>query len=73
MFRHLPEFSVKYVDSNEDSFSSWPETFDDSLAREQWGFDPQFQLDEITAIMLENGKNNLRSYEQMNKETKTKN
>lgn len=52
--RYITDFKVDYKeDSRTEHFDSWPETLDDSLAREQWGFNPRYGLLEITKTMLE--------------------
>jgi nucleoside-diphosphate-sugar epimerase len=32
---------------------SWPDSLDDSAAREEWGWDPKYDLDSMTDDMLE--------------------
>jgi nucleoside-diphosphate-sugar epimerase len=52
--RHLPEFRIVYrVDPVRQAIAdSWPESLDDSAAREEWGWRPAFDLAAIAADML---------------------
>ncbi len=53
--KHIPEFEMDYaVDPIKQKIAnSWPNSLDDSCAREEWGWDPKFNLDTMTADMLE--------------------
>ena len=51
----LPEFSMHYSpDFRQAIADSWPESIDDSLARADWGWKPEFDLDRMTEHMIEN-------------------
>lgn len=51
----LPEFSIDYQpDFRQAIADSWPDSIDDSLAREDWGWKPEFDLDRMTENMIEN-------------------
>jgi nucleoside-diphosphate-sugar epimerase len=52
--RHIPEFAIDYrVDPMRQSIAdSWPRSLDDSAARAEWGWAPQFDLRATTADML---------------------
>ena len=52
--RHLPQFEIAYdVDPVRQRIAeSWPRRMDDSAAREEWGWRPQYDLEEMTADML---------------------
>jgi nucleoside-diphosphate-sugar epimerase len=51
---HIPEFTCEYEpDSRQKIADSWPRSIDDSAAREEWGWDPSFDLAAMTADMLE--------------------
>ena len=50
---HLPEFTVKYEpDFRQKIADSWPNSVDDTPAREHWGWHHDFNLTDITAEML---------------------
>jgi len=52
--RHLPTFACDYrPDSRQAIADSWPQTIDDSAAREEWGWRPTFNLAAMAADMLE--------------------
>ncbi len=52
--KHIPEFTVEYKpDFRQEIADSWPKTIDDSLARQEWGWAPQFNLDAMTREMIE--------------------
>ena len=54
--KYMPEFKLSYdVDPIRQAIAeSWPNSLDDSAAREQWGWKPSFDLDKMTVDMLEN-------------------
>jgi len=51
----IPEFTLSYdVDPERQAIAeSWPNSLDDSAAREAWGWYPKFDLDKMTKDMLE--------------------
>lgn len=53
--KHIPEFEMDYdVDPVRQSIAdSWPNSLDDSAAREEWGWDPEYDLEKMTIDMLE--------------------
>lgn len=52
---HIPEFSMSYdPDYRQAIADSWPQSIDDSVARRDWGWQQQFDLQKMTADMLEN-------------------
>lgn len=52
--KYIPEFEVSYEpDSRQDIADTWPNSVDDSCAREEWGWSPSFDLDSMTKDMLE--------------------
>ncbi len=53
--RHIPDFEIKYeVDPvRQDIASSWPRSIDDGAAREEWGWEPEYDLARMTADMIE--------------------
>ncbi|MDY5813120.1 MAG: GDP-mannose 4,6-dehydratase [Bacteroides sp.] len=53
--KHVPNFEMEYaVDSLKQSIAdSWPDSLDDSCARQEWGWSPQYDLERMTVDMLE--------------------
>ncbi|MCB0371777.1 MAG: NAD-dependent epimerase/dehydratase family protein [Muricauda sp.] len=55
--KHIPGFGISYApDFRQEIADSWPSSIDDSEAREQWGWKPEFNLDQTTEEMLGNLK-----------------
>ena len=53
--KHIPDFSISYEpDSRQAIADSWPKTIDDSSARQEWGWEPSYDLASMTADMLKN-------------------
>ncbi len=51
--KHIPEFTVTYEpDFRQAIADSWPDSIDDSVAREEWGWTPDYDLPKMTADML---------------------
>ena len=51
---HLPDFEVTYEpDERQEIADSWPRSIDDSIARAEWDWLPQYDLETMTADMLE--------------------
>jgi nucleoside-diphosphate-sugar epimerase len=52
--KHIPEFEITYEpDYRQEIADSWPCTIDDSAARKEWGWEPQYDLPAMVADMLE--------------------
>jgi len=52
--KHIPELEVTYEpDSRQKIADSWPRSLDDSAAREEWGWEPGYDLATMTQDMLE--------------------
>ncbi len=53
--KHYPDFKMRYeVDPVRQAIAdSWPDRMDDSCAREEWGWKPEYDLDAMTADMIE--------------------
>jgi nucleoside-diphosphate-sugar epimerase len=55
--KHLPDFTITYKpDFRQKIADSWPSSIDDSRAREDWGWQHEFDMDKMTRVMLENLK-----------------
>lgn len=53
--QHIPGFEINYdPDYRQDIADSWPDSIDDTPAREQWGWQHQYDLNAIVEDMLEN-------------------
>jgi len=58
--KHIPDFSISYnPDFRQAIADSWPQSIDDSIARFDWGFDYDYDLEKMTRIMLEEIKKKL--------------
>lgn len=52
--KHIPEFEISYEpDFRQQIAESWPASIDDSAAREEWGWKPDYDLAAMTKVMLE--------------------
>ncbi len=52
---HYPNFEINYKpDFRQKIASSWPHSIDDTEAREEWGWNPSFDLGKMTEEMLAN-------------------
>jgi len=53
--KHIPEFEIDYsVDTiRQEIADSWPNSLDDSAAREEWGWNPQYSMADLTKDMLD--------------------
>ena len=53
--KHIPEFRIAYEpDSRQAIADSWPKTMDDSAAREEWNWKPNYDLASMVEDMLKN-------------------
>ncbi len=53
--KRIPEFEIDYApDYRQQIADSWPASIDDSLARKDWAWQPEFDLEKMTDAMLEN-------------------
>ncbi len=51
--KHIPEFEIVYQpDERQAIADSWPESIDDSAAREEWGWKPDYDLARMTEDMI---------------------
>lgn len=55
ILKYHPSFEIEYnPDFRQGIADSWPDSVDDSCARADWGWKPDFGLDEMTKDILEN-------------------
>jgi nucleoside-diphosphate-sugar epimerase len=53
--KHIPDFQISYKpDFRQEIANSWPESIDDTQAREQWGWEVEYDLEKMTRDMLDN-------------------
>ena len=53
--KHIPEFEMNYKpDYRQQIANSWPQSIDDSVARNDWGWQEEFDLQKMTADMFNN-------------------
>jgi nucleoside-diphosphate-sugar epimerase len=54
---HIPEFEITYhPDYRQKIADSWPQSIDDAVARNDWGWKPEYDLQKMTADMFDNLK-----------------
>jgi nucleoside-diphosphate-sugar epimerase len=52
--KHIPEFKVTYEpDFRQAIADSWPRSVDDSVARQEWGWSPEYDLERMAEDMIE--------------------
>ncbi len=52
--KHIPEFEISYEpDFRQQIAESWPKSIDDSAARDEWGWKPDYDLPAMVKDMLE--------------------
>ena len=55
IYQHLPNFTISYKpDYRQAIADSWPDSIDDTKAREDWGWSPNYTLSKMTKDILEN-------------------
>ena len=53
--KHIPDFNIDYApDFRQQIADGWPQSIDDRLAQEDWNWKAAFDLEKMTATMLEN-------------------
>jgi len=52
--KHIPEFVCSYKpDFRQAIADSWPKSIDDSAAREEWGWEPEYPFEKMVIEMLD--------------------
>ncbi len=52
--QHVPDFQISFApDFRQQIAESWPESIDDSEARQDWGWEPVFDLESMTRDMIQ--------------------
>ena len=55
--KHITNFSISYsADFRQKIADSWPNSIDDSIAKEDWGWETQYDLSKMTSEMIHNLK-----------------
>jgi len=53
--KYYPDFEVEYEpDERQKNADSWPDSVDDSKAREDWGWEHRYDLEKMVQVMLDN-------------------
>src|SRR6185436_17185150 len=53
--KHIPEFEMSYKpDYRQKIANSWPQSIDDSVARKDWGWKHDYDLQKMTTDMFNN-------------------
>jgi nucleoside-diphosphate-sugar epimerase len=59
--KHIPEFEITYKpDFRQQIAESWPQSIDDSCARNDWGWKHSYGLEQMTKIMLDEVRKKIR-------------
>ena len=54
IIKHIPDFKITYKpDVRQQYADSWPKSIDDSFARKDWGWKPEFNIATMTEDMLQ--------------------
>ena len=57
--KHIPDFVISYQpDYRQPIAESWPQSIDDSVARKDWGWKHDYDLEAMVKDMLENVRPN---------------
>lgn len=62
--QHIPEFTYDFEpDDRQEIADSWPNSMDDTPAREEWGWKPEYGLEKMTKDMVTKLKDKLNNHE----------
>lgn len=62
--KHIPEFTITYnPDFRQNIANSWPKSIDDSLARKDWNWKEEYDMDKMTETMLKHLSQTITSNE----------
>lgn len=51
--QHIPKFTIQYqVDERQKIAEEWPQNINDTIARQHWGWQPQYNLEQMVVDML---------------------
>ena len=57
----IPDFEISYkADFRQDIANSWPQSIDDSYAKNDWGWLLKYNLEKTTSEMMKNLKQQLK-------------
>lgn len=60
--RHIPDFEARYEPDDRQAIAdSWPNDLDDSTAREDWGWEPEYDLEALAEDMIANLRRKLKA------------
>lgn len=60
--KHIENFEISYEpDFRQSIAESWPSSIDDSIARQDWGWKHEFDLEKLTTTMLKGVSNTLKT------------
>ncbi|GCD77666.1 L-threonine 3-dehydrogenase [Thermaurantimonas aggregans] len=59
--KHIPDFQIRYSpDFRQNIADSWPQSIDDTQARQDWNWNPRFTLEKMVSEMLSKLTNKLK-------------
>ena len=59
--KHIPGFTIDYApDYRQNIANGWPQSIDDAVARADWGWKHEYDVEKMTADMLKNLKHKLQ-------------